>query len=48
MRAIRSWRGLLGTLTLAGLPASAGAQAVGSESLEFVMDRVSAQLRVFQ
>jgi hypothetical protein len=31
MRALRSWPGLLGTLTLAGLPAAAGAQPVGSE-----------------
>ena len=31
MRALRSWLGLLGTLALAGLPAPAGAQPVGSE-----------------
>ena len=31
MRALRSCLGLLGTLALAGLPAPAGAQAVGSE-----------------
>jgi hypothetical protein len=31
MRAPRLWFGLLGTLALAGLPAPAGAQAVGSE-----------------
>jgi hypothetical protein len=31
MRALRSWRGLLGTLALAILPAPAGGQAVGSE-----------------
>ena len=31
MRTLRSWLGLLGTLALAGLPAPAGAQPVGSE-----------------
>lgn len=31
MRALRSWLGLVGTLTLAGLVATAGAQPVGSE-----------------
>jgi len=31
MQALRSWFGLLGTLALAGLPAPAGAQPVGSE-----------------
>ena len=31
MRAFRSWLGFLGILSLAGLPGSARAQAVGSE-----------------